>query len=143
MAKELKMADNAALIQEAYAGFAKGDLSPLLGLFDENVEWFEAEHVTYWPGGPFKGAQATVEGVFARIPEDFENFTVNIRRILSCDDVVVVEARYQATSVKASGKPLDAQVTHVWDFANGKITRFQQYTDTWQFAKLTGVEPSL
>ena len=40
----------------------------------------------------------------------------------------------------ATGKPLDAQVTHIWDFANGKITRFQQYTDTWQFAQLTGVE---
>ena len=32
------MADNAAPIQEAYDGFAKGDLSPLLGLFNENVE---------------------------------------------------------------------------------------------------------
>jgi ketosteroid isomerase-like protein len=137
------MADNAALIQESYDGFSRGDLSPLLALLDENVEWFEAEHSPYWTGRPFKGAQATIEGVFARIPQDFDNFTITIRRILSCDDAVVVEARYLATSAKASGKPLDAQATHVWDFANGKIIRFQQYTDTWQYAKLTGVEPSL
>jgi ketosteroid isomerase-like protein len=69
---------------------------------------------------------------FLLVPEDFENFTINIRRILPSDDAVVVEARYQATSAKASGKPLDAQVTHIWDFVDGKITRFQQYTDTWQ-----------
>ncbi len=137
------MADNAAAIQEAYEGFAKGDLSPLLGLLDENAEWFEAENVTYWPGGPFTGAQAIIEGVFARIPEDFDDFTIDIRRILASDDVVVVEARYRSPSAKATGKPLDAQVTHVWDFAGGKITRFQQYTDTWQWAQLTGVEPAL
>ena len=137
------MADNAALIQDAYDGFARGDLAPLLGILDDGVEWFEAEHSTYWPGGAFTGPQALVEGVFARIAQDFEDFRIDLRRILPCDDTVVVEARYRATSARASGKPLDAQVTHVFDFANGKLTRFQQYTDTWQFAQLTGVEHPL
>jgi uncharacterized protein len=43
--------------------------------------------------------------------------------------------------VQATGKTLDAQVTHVWDIANGKLVRFQQYTDTWQFAEATGETP--
>jgi uncharacterized protein len=134
------MADNVALVQEAYDGFAKGDPGPLLNILGDNVEWYEAEHVTYWPGGAFKGPQAVLEGVIGRIPQDFENFVIDIRRILGCGDTVVVEARYRATSVKASGKPLDAQVAHVWDFKDGKVIRWQQYTDTWQFAQLTGVE---
>jgi hypothetical protein len=33
------MADNAALVQEAYDGFAKGDVGPLLAILDDNVEW--------------------------------------------------------------------------------------------------------
>ena len=37
--------------------------------------------------------------------------------------------------------PLDAQVAHVWDFRDGKVVRFQQYTDTWQFAQVTGITP--
>ena len=37
------MADNTALIKEAYDGFARGDLAPLLGILDDDVEWFEAE----------------------------------------------------------------------------------------------------
>jgi uncharacterized protein len=137
------MADNVALVQEAYDGFAKGDAGPLLNILGDNVEWYEAEHVTYWPGGAFKGPQAVLEGVIGRIPQDFENFVIDIRRILGCGDTVVVEARYRATSVKASGKPLDAQVAHVWDFKDGKVVRWQQYTDTWQFAQLTGVEHSI
>jgi hypothetical protein len=40
-----------------------------------------------------------------------------------------------------AGKPLDAEVAHVWDFRDGKVVRFQQYTDTWQFAQVTGITP--
>jgi uncharacterized protein len=43
--------------------------------------------------------------------------------------------------VKATGKPLDAQVAHIWDFRDGKVVRWQQYTDTWQFAQVTGITP--
>ena len=32
------MADNTELIQDAYDGFARGDLAPLLGILDDNVE---------------------------------------------------------------------------------------------------------
>jgi ketosteroid isomerase-like protein len=53
---------------------------------------------------------------------------------------VLVEARYTGTA-KATGKPIDAQVAHVWDLRDGKAVRFQQYTDTWQFAQATGVAP--
>jgi uncharacterized protein len=137
------MTDNVALVQEAYDGFAQGDVGPLLSILGENIEWYEAEHVTYWPGGAYKGPQAVLEGVISRIPQDFDNFTINIGRILGCGDTVVVEARYQATSAKSSGKPLDAQVVHIWDFEGDKVVRWQQYTDTWQFAQLTGVEHPL
>ena len=137
------MSNNVTLVQEAYDGFAKGDVGPLLSILGESIEWYEAEHVTYWPGGAYKGPQAVLEGVISRIPQDFDNFTINIRRILRCGDTVVVEARYQATSVKSSGKPLDAQVVHIWDFEGDKVVRWQQYTDTWQFAQLTGVEHPL
>ena len=137
------MSDNLTLVQEAYDGFARGDVEPLLSILGENIEWYEAEHVTYWPGGAFKGPQAVLEGVIIRIPQDFDNFTINIGRILGCGDTVVVEARYQATSAKSSGKPRDAQVVHIWDFEGDKVVRWQQYTDTWQFAQLTGVEHPL
>ena len=43
--------------------------------------------------------------------------------------------------VQATGKAVDAQVIHVWDIADGKIAKFQQYTDTWQFAEATGETP--
>jgi ketosteroid isomerase-like protein len=134
------MADNVALVRTAYEGFAKGDVQAVLRLMSDKVEWYEAEHVTYWPGGPLVGPQAVLDGVIARIPQDFDNFRIDIRRIVGCGDTVLVEARYGAT-VKATGKPLDVQVAHIWDLRDGKVVRWQQYTDTWQFAQATGVTP--
>lgn len=40
-----------------------------------------------------------------------------------------MEGRYTGSG-KASGRPLDAQVGHVWDFTDGKAVRFQQYVNT-------------
>lgn len=134
------MADYVELLRKGYEAFAKGDIQMVVGLMDDRIEWYEAEHVTYWPGGPFIGPQAVVNGVFARIPNDFNDFKIDVRRIVGFGDTVMVEARYRAT-VKATGKPLDVQVAHIWDFRNGKAVRWQQYTDTWQFAQVTGVTP--
>lgn len=60
--------------------------------------------------------------------------------MVAAGDTVLVEGRYRATA-RATGKPFDAQVAHVYDLRDGKIARFQQYTDTWQFAQVTGAAP--
>jgi ketosteroid isomerase-like protein len=135
------MADNVELVRGAYEALARGDIDSMLGILDENIEWNEAEHVTYWPGGPFVGPQAILHGVIARIPQDFDGFTIDVERIVGCGDTVLVEARYRATVI-ATGKPLDAEVAHIWDFRDGKVVRWQQYTDTWQFAEVTGLTPA-
>jgi uncharacterized protein len=130
------------IVRGAYEAFARGDIPAVLAVFDENVEWHEAEHIPYWPGGPFIGLQAVLDGVIARIPQDYDGFTIDVRRIVGCGDTVLVEARYRAT-VRATGKPLDAQVAHVWDLRDGKLVHWQQYSDTWQLAEVTGVVPQL
>jgi len=135
------MADNAQFLQGLYEAFAKGDVPTVLAAMDPGIEWNEAEHATFWPGHSFIGPEAVVEGVFARIPATFgDTFRIEINRLLDSGSVVVMEGRYKGI-VQATGKALDAQVTHVWDIADGKIAKFQQYTDTWQFAEATGETP--
>ena len=136
------MVDNASVVRGVYEAFAEGDVSKLLEVLDDKVEWHEAEHVTYWPGGAFIGPQAVLEGVLARIPKDFDGLTIDLERIVGCGDTVLAEARYRGT-VRATGLALDAQVAHIWDFRDGKVVRWQQYTDTWQFAHVMGVVPGM
>jgi ketosteroid isomerase-like protein len=134
------MSENVNIVRGIYEAFAKGDIPYLMAALDDKVEWYEAEHITYWPGGAFIGPKAVLEGVLGRVPNDFDGLTINLRRVTGCGETVLAEARYLATA-KATGKPIDAQVAHVWDFRDGKVVRFQQYTDTWQFAQATGVAP--
>ena len=126
--------DNVTTIRDAYEAFARGDVPAVLGLLDEHIEWHEAEGSPWHPGHPFVGPQQVVEGVFARIPESYEDFQIQTDRFLADGDTVVVQGRYRATSAKATGRPLDAQVVHVWDLSDGRIVRFQQYVDTRQLA---------
>ena len=100
------------------------------------------EHITYWPGAAFVGPHAVLTGVFARLPQDFDGFRVEVSRIVAAGDTVLVEARLRATAT-ATGKPLDAQVAHIWDLRDGKVVRFQEYADTWHFAQVTGVVPTV
>ena len=134
------MADNSTIIRGIYEALARGDIAAVLGALHERVEWNEAEHFTLWPGGPVIGPQAVLSQVIARLPQTVDGFSINVGRIVAAGDVVVVEARYTGTA-KATGKPVDSQVAHVWDLRDSKVVRFQQYTDTWQFAQATGITP--
>ncbi|MDH4260351.1 MAG: nuclear transport factor 2 family protein [Gammaproteobacteria bacterium] len=134
------MADNVSIVRSGYEAFAKGDIPTVLGLWDPKIEWNEPEHGTYWTGAPLHGGQEVINGVFAHLAKDFDGFRIEIRRIVGSGDTVLVEGRARGTA-KATGKPLDAQVAHVWEVRDGKAIRVQEYADTWQFAQVTGNTP--
>jgi ketosteroid isomerase-like protein len=68
-----------------------------------------------------------------RIVSEWDDFTVNPETILDAGDQVVALGTYTGTS-KKTGKSVKAQMAHVWNIADGKAVKFQQYTDTKQFA---------
>ncbi|WP_448613686.1 nuclear transport factor 2 family protein [Modestobacter sp. URMC 112] len=131
--------DNATIVRDAYEAFARGDVPAVLAVFDEQIEWNEAEGNPWHPGHPFIGPQQVVDGVFARIAQSYEGFTIQVDRLLTDGDTVVVLGRYRATRSRSTGRPLDAQVAHVWDLRDGKVVRFQQYVDTRQLARVLGI----
>ena len=49
----------------------------------------------------------------------------------------MVEGRYTGKYL-ATGTAVDSQYCHVFTFKGGKVTSFQQYTDTAQFQKAMG-----
>jgi ketosteroid isomerase-like protein len=135
------MGSKADWVRGLYDAFARGDIATVVGAFDPKIEWNEAEHVTFWPGHAFVGPDAVVEGVFMQIPPTFgDTFAINLGRVHEAGNTVIVEARYTGT-IQSTGADLSAQVVHVWDLDGQKIVKFQQYTDTWQFAEATGIKP--
>ena len=125
------------VIKDLYAAFGRGDVPAVLGAFDAAIQWTEAEGFLYADGNPYIGPQAVAEGVFGRVVGDMDNFAVHPVNVIDGGDTVVTEGRYTGTW-RATGTPLDAQFAHVWEVRDGKIVRFQQYTDTGQGTKASG-----
>lgn len=124
------LSSNLHIIKGAYNAFATGDLPAFLGAMDPKIEWNEAENFPYADGNPYIGADAIVQGVFARIGADWEYWTITDHVYhVTLEAMVIVTARYNAKH-KITGKVIRAQVTHMWTLKDGKITKFQQYADT-------------
>lgn len=128
---------NVALIEAIYAAFGTGDVPGVLERMSPDIVWNEAENFPYADRNPYLGPEAVLTGVFARIGEEWEGFTVVPEDILDAGETVVALGRYKGV-FKATGRSLDAQLVHVWRVEDGKAVRFQQYTDTLQAARVTG-----
>ncbi len=122
------MTTNKEIIAAAYASFANGDVPSVLAVMDPKIEWTEAEG---WPlySGTLVGPQAVVDGVFMRLGEIGENFSVNVTQLVAEGDTVVGLGTC-SWNRKGSGEPAEVKIAHVWSLANGKVTRFQQHVDT-------------
>lgn len=124
---------NVEVIRGLYDSFGRGDVPAVLGQMDQEIEWREAENFMYADGNPYVGPQAILEGVFMRLGSEWEGFTVAPEEWLDAGNHVVVLGTYTG-KLKGTGREVRAQFAHVWGVRGGRIVRFQQYTDTKQFA---------
>jgi ketosteroid isomerase-like protein len=122
---------NVEVVRQLYAAFAKGDGPAVLARMDPGIVWNEAENFPYADHNPYVGPAAVGEGVFFRLATEWNNFQAVPSEFLDAGETVVVLGRYKATYI-STGAQLDAQFAHVWRLRDGKITAFQQYTDTAQ-----------
>lgn len=127
------------LLASLYDAFGRGDVPTVLGTMDPQIRWHEAESNPYMPSGEaWVGPDAVVANLFMKLGEDWAGFTVTPIAFHDAGDVVSVEGRYTAEH-RGTGKSIDAQFCHVWTVQDGRITKFQQYTDTAKFQDVMGV----
>lgn len=122
-------------MKAAYAAFGRNDPSLLVGAMDPAIEWIQAEGNPLADRNPYIGPQAVGEGVFARLLSAIDNFTVAPSTFIDGGEHVVVVGRYGGT-MKAGGATLDCPFCHVYWFRDGKAVKFQQFTDTEEWARL-------
>jgi hypothetical protein len=134
--------ENVAVIEGMYAAFAAGDVAGVLGVMDPAIEWNEAENFPYAGGNPYVGPDAVAAGVFGPLVAEWEGFAATPEQIVDGGDVVLSMGRYTGTFI-ATVEPIKAQFAHVFWLRDGKIVRFQQYTDTAQVAAAVGGERAL
>ena len=121
------------VIRDMYESFSKGDVTSVLGQMHQHIEWREAESFIYADRSPYRGPQAVLEGVFMRLASEWADFRVMPEEWLDAGNHIVVLGTYSGRH-KETGREVRAQFAHIWGMTHGRVVRFQQYTDTKQFA---------
>ncbi len=127
---------NLQTIKDLYAAFSRGDGPAALSLMDPNIVWNEAENFPYADHNPYIGTAAVAEGIFFRLATEWDNFQVTPAEFHDAGESVVVTGRYNG-AFKATKTRIDSQFAHFWRLRDGKVTEFQQYTDTAQAVRVT------
>ena len=98
------------------------------------MEWWEAENFIYADANPYVGPDAVLGGVFARLGSEWDGFAVSPEGILDAGETVIGHGYYSGT-YKSTGVRVRAQFAHFFSFRDGRVVKFQQYTDTAQFQR--------
>jgi ketosteroid isomerase-like protein len=116
------------LVRAFYAAVAKGDIPTIVGLLHPQLEWTEAEGFPYF-GGTWTQPQDVVDKLLVPLMRDWDDFSAVADDFIVEGDRIVSLGAYAGVS-KASGNAMHAPFAHVWRIADGKLKRFDMYTDT-------------
>jgi uncharacterized protein len=130
--------NNVDFVKGVYAAFGAGDVPKVLGSMHPQIHWTQT--AGYKLSGVYRSPEAVLENVFARIPGEFESFSVEVERLIDAGGLVVMQGYYVAKG-KATGKSVRAAVAHVLEIAGGKIVRFDQYLDSATINPIMGAWP--
>ena len=121
--------DNVKFIQSLYAAFSEGDLQTIYEACDSRIDWASNADPALIPwGGAHRGPDG-VKKFFAELLAHMEFEKFEPRQFLAGDGFVVVLG-HAAARMKPSGGHVDDEWAHLLWLRNGKVIRFQEYSDT-------------
>ncbi|MBY0284812.1 MAG: nuclear transport factor 2 family protein [Sphingomonas sp.] len=116
------------LVRAFYAAIAQGDVPGVVALLHPDLAWTEAEGFPYY-SGTWHQPSDVVEKLLVPLMRDWDDFSAIADDFIVEGNRVVSIGAYAGVS-KATGKPMRAPFAHVWRVADGKLQRFDMYTDT-------------
>jgi uncharacterized protein len=124
--------ENVELVRGGYDDFNSGNIAGVLARLDPEVEWIEPGGGNS-PAGTFRGPDSVANDVFAKVPENFDEFTCTPEEARDEGDTVVVSARFEGKN--KSGAEFDTVAEQVWEVRDGKIVRLENKVDQEAWAK--------
>ncbi len=111
-----------------YEALSRGALAPLYEALDSQVIW-ELYAPTQLPfAGVWRGRAGVSRFFSALFGAVLEN-TFDMREFVVMGDRVVAIGRHHGTG-RATGRPFDVPVIHVWDLVGGRVTRWRCALDS-------------
>lgn len=112
-----------------YAAVAQGDIPGVVNALHPDLHWTEAEGFPYF-SGTWHSPQDVVDKLLVPLMRDWNSFTATAHDFIETGDRVVSIGVYAGVA-KATGNTMRAPFVHIWQVRDGKLARFDMYTDTW------------
>jgi ketosteroid isomerase-like protein len=122
------MSKAAELVRAFYAAVSRADVPAVVGLLHPDLHWTEAEGFPYY-SGTWRHPQDVVDKLLVPLMRDWDNFSAVAQDFIVESERVVCLGSYTGVN-KATGKALRAPFAHIWRISDGKLARFDMYTDT-------------
>ena len=121
---------NTKIVQAGYAAFGSRNIPALLDLLDDSIVWqgVVGSSPEVLTSGVRNGKAAVAE--FFKVIAEHQTFNAfEPRQFVAQGDTVVVLGHYDVTH-NATGGRVDSDWVMVFKVTNGKIVRFQEFSDS-------------
>ena len=134
--------ENVAIVRRVFEGFQagleRGD--PGAAYDDTDVLAPDAEWIAVRDLGAevFRGRDGFIE-FMRRWTEDFEDWDIELERLLDVGEDRVVAVFHQSATGSASGVPVELNVAIVYDLEGGRVVRMRNYLDLDEALEAAGL----
>jgi uncharacterized protein len=121
--------ENIAVAQQLYTLFSQRDITGILNILSPNVEWGEPENPYNPAGGTRQGHEGFLQWI--NIGKEAEDILeLNIQKMVADNDTVAVIGDMKVFA-KPTRKIYLSDFVHIVMVHDGKITKFQEFFDTY------------
>jgi ketosteroid isomerase-like protein len=124
------------LVKTYYDTLPTGDRKKLASLLSRDVEWIPPASA---PFERVRGADEVARqlgGALVKAVFDTKTFGVTLRKMVVDGDTAVVQQTLSARTLE--GRHYENEYCWVYTCRDGKISRIEEYVDTWKAARILG-----
>lgn len=114
------------VVEELYRCFRQQDVESFKQLCSPSIIW---QQNSGFPGeGTHQGPTAVLSKVYKAFNLEWKRWSFVIERVLDAGDDIVVLG-YFSGSKRDNNERFKLAASHIYSFRNGKVIKFQQFTD--------------
>ncbi len=121
------MRTNLNIIADHYAASARQDITSMMAEVSPDVQW--TEMAGFPCAGTWTGPEQITENVFKILDSEWRGYRFDLEELIDAGARIIGVGHYCGTYRK-TGKFMQVRATHIWTLNDGKIVRFEQFTDT-------------
>ena len=128
------------VVIELYRCFRQQDVERFTQLCSPSITW--QQNQGFAGEGTYQGPSVVLSKLYKSFNFEWQRWRFVIERILDAGDDIVVLGYFSGID-RDTKQPFTLAASHIYSFNNGKVTKFQQYTNELQFVNQAIAETAM